>query len=107
MESDPIGLTPLVRFRDIHNSTENQLFIRNLLSLARTFGLVTIAECVENADDAAYLRDQGVDLLQGYYFGKPNVARPWTQGPGKIVEVAPTADLTRRAPAPVAKKTVS
>jgi len=71
--------------RDIDNCGENQLFIRNLLGLARTFGLITVAECVENADDAAYLRDQGVDLLQGYHFGKPETAPPWQEDQGKAV----------------------
>ena len=57
--------------RDISRSSENQIFIRNLLSLARTFGLATVAEFVENAEDADYLTSQGVEFLQGYYFGKP------------------------------------
>ena len=62
--------------RDIRNNTENQLFIRNLLSLARSFGLETVAECVENAEDAAFLRDEGIELLQGYHFGRPQVVEP-------------------------------
>ncbi len=76
--------------RDIGNSAENQLFIESLLSLARTFGLVTVAECVERASDADYLRSQGVDLLQGYHFGRPRVDPPW-RGPdeqGAVVQVA-------------------
>ena len=63
--------------RNINSSTENQAFLRNLLSLARTFGLATVAECVESAEDAAYLRRAGVDLLQGYHFGKPRIDPPW------------------------------
>ncbi|MEE9209576.1 MAG: EAL domain-containing protein [Kiloniellales bacterium] len=58
-------------------SPENQLFIRNLLSLARAFNLVTVAECVETAEDAAILVREGVNLLQGYYFGRPEIAPPW------------------------------
>jgi diguanylate cyclase (GGDEF)-like protein len=63
--------------RNISESAENQLFVRNLLSLARTFNLVTVAECVETAEDASYLLREGVDLLQGYYFGKPQVTPSW------------------------------
>ena len=63
--------------QDIKNNKENQLFINNLLSLARSFGLATVAECVETEDDAVYLADQGIDLLQGYHFGRPDVAPPW------------------------------
>jgi len=63
--------------RNVANNKENQLFIRNLLSLARAFNLVTIAECVENLEDAEILTHEGVDLLQGYYFGKPDIAPAW------------------------------
>lgn len=58
----------------IAESPENQLFVRNLLSLAQSFGLETVAECVETAEDANYLRQQGVELLQGYFFGRPDLA---------------------------------
>jgi diguanylate cyclase (GGDEF)-like protein len=72
----------------IHASQENQLFVRNLLALARSFGLVAVAEavaeCVEEAEDVAYLRGEGVDLLQGYYFGKPQIVPVWkADGKGK------------------------
>ena len=65
--------------RDIHCKAENQLFIRNLVDLASALGLATVAECVENEEDAQALRDQGVDFLQGYLFGKPEVNPPWRQ----------------------------
>ena len=63
--------------RGISGSTENQLFIRNLLSLARAFNLVTVAECVETAEEAEILKREGVNLLQGYYFGRPTVDAEW------------------------------
>jgi EAL domain-containing protein (putative c-di-GMP-specific phosphodiesterase class I) len=63
--------------RNVAQSQENQIFLRHLVGLARSFGLATVAECVETADDAAILRREGVGFLQGYYFGKPSVARPW------------------------------
>ena len=74
--------------RDITESPENQVFIRNLLSLAQTFGLATVAEFVETEADAAYLAGQGVDLLQGYYFGKPEDQPSWKTppAPGAAVE---------------------
>ena len=63
--------------RNLADNKENQLFIRNLLSLSRAFNLVTIAECVENLEDAEILASEGVNLLQGYYFGKPEVDPAW------------------------------
>ncbi|MHA1153552.1 MAG: putative bifunctional diguanylate cyclase/phosphodiesterase [Alphaproteobacteria bacterium] len=66
--------------RNLADNTENQLFIRNLLSLARAFNLVTVAECVETLEDAKILAREGVDQLQGYYFGKPEVEPAWRIG---------------------------
>jgi EAL domain-containing protein (putative c-di-GMP-specific phosphodiesterase class I) len=80
--------------RNISRSAENQIFLRNLLGLAGTFELSSVAECVENAEDAAYLQGEGVDLLQGYYFGKPQVVPPWKDqddGPDQAAaEAGPT-----------------
>lgn len=57
--------------RGIVKSPENQMFIRNLLSLAKMLNLSIVAECVESLEDAEFLAGEGVDLLQGYYFGRP------------------------------------
>jgi diguanylate cyclase (GGDEF)-like protein len=66
--------------RDLAVNVDNQLFIRNLMGLAETFGLRTCAEFVENAEDAAFLVKAGVDFLQGYYFGRPDFQRRWRVG---------------------------
>lgn len=66
--------------RDLAVNVDNQLFIRNLMGLAETFGLRTCAEFVENAEDAGFLVKAGVDFLQGYYFGRPDLTRQWRIG---------------------------
>lgn len=58
-------------------SYENQVFIRHLLGLAKGFGFETVAECIETAQEAAILRREGVGYMQGYYFGRPAIERPW------------------------------
>ena len=63
--------------RNLATSPENQLFVETLLNLANGFGLRTVAECIETAEDAAALRERGVDYLQGYFFGAPYLDRPW------------------------------
>ena len=45
--------------------------LENLLALAATLGVSTVAECVETEEDANYLTREGVNLLQGYFFGRP------------------------------------
>jgi diguanylate cyclase (GGDEF)-like protein len=77
--------------RNLAENTENQLFIRNLLSLARAFNLITVAECVETIEDAEILEREGVDQLQGYYFGRPEVDPAW-----RIGNSAPPLGLDRR-----------
>ncbi len=76
--------------RDITHSPENQAFVNNLLSLARTLGLKTVAEYVETEEVAAFLRKLGVDYMQGYHFGKPEINPAWpaetTGKPARSVE---------------------
>lgn len=60
---------------------DNLVFIRSLISLAQSFGLETVAECVEDAADAALLRREGITMLQGWHFGRPTTHRPWLPMP--------------------------
>jgi EAL domain-containing protein (putative c-di-GMP-specific phosphodiesterase class I) len=63
--------------RNLATSRENQVFLRHLLGLTRDFGLSTVAECVESAEEAALLRAEGVGFLQGHHFGRPTIERTW------------------------------
>jgi len=58
-------------------------FLRHLVGLANGLGLTTVAECVETAREAGILRREGVGYLQGYYFGKPVLEKPWLQSGGE------------------------
>ena len=63
--------------RGIHEDADNQVLTRALVSIAQQFDMFTVAEFVENAADAAYLMEIGVDCLQGYYYGAPTVSPVW------------------------------
>lgn len=63
--------------RDLTASRENRVFLRHLLGLTRAFGCSTVAECVETAEQAALLRDEGIGYLQGYHLGRPTIERAW------------------------------
>ena len=69
--------------RSLAGCRENRVILRHLLGLTRGFGLSTIAECVETAEEAALLREEGVGFLQGYHFGRPTIDRPWCIGSGQ------------------------
>src|SRR5262249_45490339 len=63
--------------RNLADSPENRVFLRHLLGLTRGFGLSTVAECVESAEDAELVRTEGIAYLQGYHIGPPTVERLW------------------------------
>ncbi len=77
----------------LHNLTTNaeqQHLVRMLIELARGLGLKTVAEGVESGDVAAWLRREKIDMMQGYYFGKPSLEKPWL---AKNAETAGSADM--------------
>jgi EAL domain-containing protein (putative c-di-GMP-specific phosphodiesterase class I) len=63
--------------RNIATSPESRVFLRHLLGLAKGFGFTTIAEGVETEEEADILRHEGVDCLQGHYFGRATTEPPW------------------------------
>lgn len=52
--------------------------VKSVVLLAKTLGITTIAECVEDARTAEILRDMGVDWAQGYHFGYPTLEEKGT-----------------------------
>ena len=61
--------------RNLTSRPQTRIFLRHLLGLINGLGLTTVAECVENAEDAALLRAEGVGYLQGHHFGRPTIGR--------------------------------
>lgn len=49
-----------------------QVLVECLIAVARHFEMVTVAERVETAADAEWLRAIGVDCLQGWLYGRPS-----------------------------------
>ena len=58
-------------------SPDNQVFVRTLVGLAKSFNLKTVAEWVECEEDAQLLQSMGVDYFQGFFFGEPELAPNW------------------------------
>ncbi|MCC5952065.1 MAG: bifunctional diguanylate cyclase/phosphodiesterase [Acidimicrobiia bacterium] len=50
------------------------MIVRHVAALAHDLGLVTIAEGVEAAEEADALQTHGVDMAQGFHFGRPKDA---------------------------------
>lgn len=68
--------------RKIHQDPDNQVLARALIGIGQHFDMVTVAEFVETHEEAAFLRDAGIDCLQGYYFGAPSMTPPWEVAQG-------------------------
>lgn len=64
--------------RGIATDADNQVLAKALMSIGRHFEMFTIAESVETAEDAEYLKTIGVDCLQGFYFGAPTLKPDWS-----------------------------
>lgn len=58
--------------RHIQDNTHHQSFFHRLMTLKSQHGVTILAEGVETQEEADYLIRNGVDLLQGYLFGKPS-----------------------------------
>ncbi len=57
--------------QDISTDGEDRAIVAAIISMARSLGLQTIAEGVETAEQLDFLREQGCNEAQGYYFGRP------------------------------------
>jgi len=56
--------------RGLHRNPDHAVLVEVLVRLARHFDMLTVAEFIENADEARAAAALGVDCLQGYYCGR-------------------------------------
>ena len=54
---------------------EDELFVRTLIGLAKSFGITTVGEWVGDEKTAKILEKAGVSYMQGYFFGAPELTR--------------------------------
>jgi len=65
--------------RDIPNDTDDNAIVNSIISMAKGLGLTTIAEGVETTEQLNYLKTQGCDEIQGYYYSKPLPAKEFEE----------------------------
>lgn len=56
---------------DLPNNRENQIFVKAMVEVARGLGKISVAEFVEDEATFNMIKKLGIDLAQGYYFGRP------------------------------------
>ncbi len=69
--------------RNINEDANNQVLASALISIGKHFDMLTVAEAVETAEEAAFLTAAGFDCLQGYYFGMPTTMPAWEEKPAE------------------------
>ena len=60
--------------RDLVTEPASRQVVEAVVSLARGFGIKTVAEGVEDAGTLELLEQLGVDYAQGYHLGRPRPA---------------------------------
>lgn len=57
--------------RNIDTDSEDKAIVKAIISMAHSLSLKTIAEGVETVEQLDFLRQEGCDEIQGYYYSKP------------------------------------
>lgn len=57
--------------RNINNDPRRQIIVKNNMLMFEQLGIIVLAEGIETEGEMQFLRDIGVNLMQGYYFAKP------------------------------------
>ncbi len=66
--------------RDLRDELPSQHVVSAVVSLAKAFGMQTIAEGAEDDETLRLLRELGVDHVQGFIVGRPTPARDALEG---------------------------
>jgi EAL domain-containing protein (putative c-di-GMP-specific phosphodiesterase class I) len=62
--------------QNLGTQAEDELFVRTLIELAKSFGITTVGAWVGDAKTAKLLEQAGVAYMQGYFFVAPEIAKP-------------------------------
>jgi len=70
--------------RSLPQESDNQLFVKAIVTVARGLHKTTIAECVEDEETLLMLKGFGVDCVQGYYLEKPRADHPLMRSASRL-----------------------
>jgi diguanylate cyclase (GGDEF)-like protein/PAS domain S-box-containing protein len=64
---------------DLREGTDDAAIVRTIIALGHNLGLLVLAEGVETPEQASFLRENGCDEAQGYWYSRPVVAAEFEQ----------------------------
>lgn len=67
----PIDILKIDRSFVSDISDSGDTIVRTIIKLAHNLGLTAVAEGVETAEQKAFLKEHGCDVIQGYYISRP------------------------------------
>jgi EAL domain-containing protein (putative c-di-GMP-specific phosphodiesterase class I) len=75
---------------EIDSRSEDAIIVRAIINLAHNLGMHVVAEGIETNAQFEFLREQGCDIAQGYFVGRPMSAaavRPYSACAQKLKEL--------------------
>lgn len=75
--------------RDVHQDRFKAGITSTILEMARKLGITTVAEGVETAEEWAWVRDHGAELVQGFYVARPGNPPPKPFSGGDLPPIDP------------------
>ena len=61
----------MVFIRKMDKGEKNKGLLTMILKLCKDFNVTSVAEDVETEEHYKFLKENGCDVIQGYYFSKP------------------------------------
>ncbi len=66
-----IAKLDMALIRDIDQDPVRQIIVKNTVAMLNELNITPLAEGIETREEMQFLRDLGIDLMQGYLFAKP------------------------------------
>ena len=57
--------------RNVHSNTARQSIVRRCLEMFDDLDVIALAEGIETYEEYVWLKNAGIELMQGYLFAKP------------------------------------
>jgi diguanylate cyclase (GGDEF)-like protein/PAS domain S-box-containing protein len=73
--------------RDLPHDGDDAVIVDTIMAMAEHLKLMVVAEGVETEEQAAFLRERGAIVMQGFLFGRPEPAEAW------LARLEPTGGL--------------